>query len=62
MIRLGEYYVSGSNGSDYTVKCYRDRRGLKTIDFTCATHDGIACKHGMAAASLHIGLAACFLK
>ncbi len=58
MVRFGEYQVSGSNGNAYTVRCYRDKRGLKTIDCTCATRDGIACKHGMAAASLHVGLAA----
>lgn len=58
MLRFGEYQVSGSNSITYIVKCYRDQRGLKTIDCTCATRDGIACKHGMAAVSLHIGMAA----
>jgi hypothetical protein len=57
MRRFGEYEVSGSKGNAYTVKCYRDR-GQRVIDCECPTRDGIACKHGMAAVSLHIGLAA----
>ena len=57
MLCFGKYEVSGSKGNSYTVKCYR-ANGEKIIDCTCPTRDGIACKHGMAAVSLHIGLAA----
>ncbi len=57
MRSFGEYEVSGSKGNNYTVKCYR-ANGEKVINCTCPTRDGIACKHGMAAVSLHIGLAA----
>jgi hypothetical protein len=54
--RFGEYLVGGSKGAVYTVRCWRDRQG-RNVDCTCMTRDGIACKHGMAAVSLHIGLA-----
>ena len=57
MIHFGEYEVSGSKGNTYTVRCYRDR-GRKIVDCQCKTRDGVACKHGMAAVSLHIALAA----
>jgi hypothetical protein len=56
MVRFGEYLVSGSTGGYYTVRCFRDR-GYKVVECTCKTRDGIACKHGVAAVSLHIGLA-----
>ena len=54
--QFGEYLVSGSKGAQYVVRCWRDRRG-KHVDCTCRTADGVACKHGMAAVSLHIGIA-----
>lgn len=57
MIAFGKYEVSGSKGNSYIVNCYRDR-GQKVIDCACKTQDGIACKHGMAAVSLHICMAA----
>jgi hypothetical protein len=57
IIRFGEYSVTGSKGNGYIVKCYRDS-GEKVVDCTCPTRNGIACKHGMAAVSLHIALAA----
>jgi len=58
VIAFGEYTVTGSEqGSLYTVKCYRDSEGFKTIDCSCQTKDGVACKHGMAAVALHIYLA-----
>ncbi len=57
MVSFGEYQVTGSRGNAYTVRCYRDR-GYKVVDCSCPTRDGIACKHGMAAVSLHIALAA----
>ncbi|MGB9178896.1 MAG: hypothetical protein WCB68_06560 [Pyrinomonadaceae bacterium] len=52
--RFGEYTVTGSRGSTYLVKCYRDPEGYKTIDCSCRTQDGVACKHGMAAVALHL--------
>lgn len=57
MVRFGEYLVSGSAGGYYTVRCFRDNRH-KVVTCTCRTRDGIACKHGMAAVSLHIAMAA----
>ena len=57
MLRFGEYEVSGSKGNSYTVKCYR-AKGEKIIDCECRTRDGVACKHGLAAVSLHIHVAA----
>lgn len=58
VITFGEYTVTGSGqGSLYTVKCYRDEEGMKTVDCSCQTKDGVACKHGMAAVAMHIYLA-----
>ncbi len=57
MIEFGTYEVTGSTGSTYTVKCYR-ANGEKIVECNCATRPGVACKHGMAACSLHIALAA----
>jgi hypothetical protein len=57
MIRFGEYAVTGSKGNSYTVRCFSDR-GQKVVDCQCQTRDGVACKHGMAAVSLHIAMAA----
>ena len=56
LIEFGRYLVTGSKGKSYTVRCWKDRTG-KNVDCTCQTRDGVACKHGMAAVSLHIGLA-----
>lgn len=56
MISFGQYAVSGSQG-EHLVRCFRDERGYKVIDCDCNTRDGIACRCGMAAASLHIGVA-----
>jgi len=59
VIAYGEYTVTGSQpGTTYTVKCYRDAEGFKTVDCTCKTKDGVACKHGMAAVALHLYMAA----
>jgi hypothetical protein len=58
VVAFGEYTVTGSKGNIYTVKCYRDQRGFKTVDCTCKTRDGVACKHGMAAVALHLYMAA----
>lgn len=58
VIAFGEYTVTGSKaGSAYTVKCYRDEQGFKTVDCSCKTRDGVACKHGIAALSLHLYMA-----
>jgi hypothetical protein len=59
VIAFGDYTVTGSRpGTDYTVKCYRDEQGFKTVDCSCKTRDGIACKHGVAALALHLYMAA----
>ncbi len=57
MVRFGEYQVTGSTGTAYTVRCYRSAAGLKIVDCGCQTRDGVACKHGLAAVSLHIAVA-----
>lgn len=58
VVGFGTYTVTGSQpGSLYTVKCYRDERWQKTVDCSCKTKDGLACKHGIAALSLHIYMA-----
>ncbi len=58
VIAYGEYSVTGSKeGSVYTVKCYRDNEGFKTVDCSCQTRDGVACKHGIAALGMHLYLA-----
>jgi hypothetical protein len=58
VIAYGEYSVTGSKeGSVYTVKCFRDEEGFKTVDCSCKTRDGVACKHAMAAVALHLYLA-----
>jgi hypothetical protein len=56
MISFGTYEVTGSNGNTYTVRCQRQSIG-KVVDCTCQTRDFTACKHGMAAVSLHIAMA-----
>jgi hypothetical protein len=56
MIEFGTYEVTGSRENTYTVKCYR-KGGEKIVECNCATRDGIACKHSMAAVSLHIAMA-----
>jgi hypothetical protein len=58
VIAYGEYSVTGSKeGSAYTVKCFRNDEGFKTVDCSCKTRDGVACKHAMAAVALHLYLA-----
>jgi hypothetical protein len=52
MVRFGLYEVTGSTGNTYIVRCWRDRAG-KTVDCSCATRDGVACKHGMAVVPFH---------
>ena len=55
--KFGEYQVTGSAGSLYTVRCER-RDGVKVVDCECvAGQFGIPCFHAMAAAAVHIGLA-----
>lgn len=58
VIAFGEYTVRGSRpGSSYTIKCYRDEQGFKTIDCTCKTRDDVACNHGVVALALHLYIA-----
>lgn len=52
MVRFGLYTVTGSKGNEYIVRCWREK-GMKHVDCTCPTRDGVACKHGMAAVPLH---------
>ena len=61
MISFGRYAVTGSQG-EHVVRCFRDERGKKVVDCDCKTRDGLACRCGMAAVSLHIGLAGQRLK
>ncbi len=56
MVTFGLYEVTGSQGNAYAVRCWRES-GQKAVDCTCPTRDGVACKHGMAAVSLHIAVA-----
>jgi hypothetical protein len=57
MIEFGTYEVTGSTGNTYTVRCYR-KAGEKIVECNCATRPNVACKHGLAAVSLHIAMAA----
>ncbi len=57
IVRFGEYMVSGSKGQRYIVKCYRDSEGFKTVDCSCKTRDGVACKHGVSVLPLHLHMA-----
>jgi hypothetical protein len=57
MLEFGTYEVTGSRENTYTVRCYR-KAGEKIVECSCATRPGVACKHGMAACSLHIAMAA----
>lgn len=57
VITFGEYLVSSSKaGVEYVVKCFR-AANQKVVSCSCPTRNGVACKHGMAAVSLHVGLA-----
>ena len=56
MISFGVYSVTGSKGNSYIVRCQRQSIG-KVVDCTCNTRDFTACKHGLAAVSLHIAVA-----
>ncbi len=56
MVSFGEYAVTGSKGSAYTVRCYRSH-GQKIVDCSCKTRNSVACKHAAAALSLHVALA-----
>ncbi len=57
MTSFGEYKVTGSKGTEYTVKCYRFF-GEKVVNCSCKTKDGVACKHGVSAVLLHLHVAA----
>jgi uncharacterized Zn finger protein len=55
MVEFGEYAVTGSKGTTYTVLCYR-AAGEKIVDCTCPAR--VPCKHAAAALTLHIYMAA----
>ncbi len=55
MVEFGEYEVSGSKGSTYTVLCYRSG-GEKIVDCNCPSR--VPCKHSAAALQVHIYMAA----
>jgi hypothetical protein len=57
MVEFGTYAVSGSKGTEYTVRCFR-AAGQKVVACTCKTVNGTACKHGVAALPLHLHMAA----
>ncbi len=52
MIKFGVYEVTGSKGNSYIVRCWRDANG-KNVDCSCATRDGVACKHGVSVIMYH---------
>ena len=54
MIEFGEYEVSGSKGTIYTVLCYRVN-DEKIVDCNCPAR--VPCKHAAAAISLHVAVA-----
>jgi uncharacterized Zn finger protein len=54
MIEFGEYAVTGSKGTIYTVLCYRVG-DEKIVDCNCPAR--VPCKHSAAALSLHIAVA-----
>ena len=55
---FGEYEVSGSRGSQYTVRCER-RNGLRVVDCDCVAGTfGTPCFHAAAAVAQHTYLAA----
>jgi predicted nucleotidyltransferase component of viral defense system len=61
VVSFGEYTVTSSknDGTTYTVKCYRDQQGFKTIDCNCkAGERDHVCFHAMAAVALHLYMAA----
>jgi hypothetical protein len=51
---FGEYEVTGSKGTRYTVKCER-RNGLRVVDCDCVAGTfGTPCFHAAAAIAQHI--------
>lgn len=55
---FGQYRVSGSKGSFYTVKCEKTANGEKQVACECkGAERGLVCYHAAAALSLHVGLA-----
>ncbi len=54
MVEFGEYAVTGSKGTIYTVLCYRVG-DEKIVDCNCPAR--VPCKHSAAALSLHIAVA-----
>ncbi|MDQ3684683.1 MAG: SWIM zinc finger family protein [Acidobacteriota bacterium] len=55
MIEFGEYVVTGSKGTTYTVLCYR-AGSEKIVDCNCPSR--VPCKHSAAALQVHIYMAA----
>lgn len=54
---FGEYEVTGSTGSTYTVRCER-RNSLKVIDCSCVAGTfGTPCFHAAAAIPMHMLMA-----
>jgi len=55
---FGEYVVTGSAGSRYTVRCER-RGSLKVVDCSCVAGSfGTPCFHAAAAIAQHMYIAA----
>ncbi len=56
--QFGEYLVTGSAGSRYTVRCER-RGSLKVVDCVCVVGTfGTPCFHAAAAIAQHMHMAA----
>jgi hypothetical protein len=54
---FGEYEVTGSKGTRYTVRCER-RNGLKVVDCDCVAGTfGTPCFHAASALPVHIHMA-----
>ncbi|MBA3767494.1 MAG: hypothetical protein H0W99_10990 [Acidobacteria bacterium] len=56
--RFGEYFVKGSAGNFYTVRCERLADGQKAVSCECvAGQFGTPCYHAAAALPLHMHMA-----
>jgi hypothetical protein len=54
MVEFGEYAVTGSKGTIYTVLCYRVG-DARIVDCNCPAR--VPCKHAAAAIALHVAVA-----